>query len=175
MERQNNFDDHYVSTDRDDGLFFVDIPNGNNKYTEELRKLDVCQHCLRWYNNKNHHQKDYTVSDFDIETFFKQFSDTPLANIPTYTDRTAPQSGYPENWNEISLSYKERHYWICQQCHIDLKNHKNLLHVHHKRSKYQNNDIDLIALCVKCHSEQSNHQHMRARFAQEISEIETFV
>lgn len=64
---------------------------------------------------------------------------------------------YPENWDEISRTVKERQGWKCLKCG---KSHRGIsdrgtmiiLTTHHKDGDKQNNeDYNLEALCQSCH------------------------
>jgi hypothetical protein len=161
----------YVVTQRKNGTFLVDTTmNGRTLKKDKEEKLLVCQHCLTWYNGQ--YKKHYSVDNFDIADFFEHFPNTPITYKPPHSDEDAPAQDYPPNWYSIAQSYKERHGWTCKQCKINLDSHRYLLHVHHLAGvkSYQQN-YDLKALCVLCHSEQPNHQHMKEKYASEIAKI----
>ncbi len=159
MKNAGRFD-RYVVTQRKDGTFLVDKKIGYNEYEKnKIEKLSVCYFCLSWYNKK--YRKRYSVDDFNIAAFFENFTNTPITHKPTHTDITAPASGYSENWNNIALELKERYNWTCQQCGKYCAD-KTGLHVHHINGVKSNNlESNLKVLCVLCHSEQPNHQHMK--------------
>lgn len=161
MQRSGRFD-RYVVTQRKDGYFLIDRKVGYNDYKKDnLEKLVVCKNCLGWYGR--HNKRFYNVEDFNIDAFFEQFNNTPIIKKPTYTDITAPASGYTEDWNNISNNLKERKNWTCEQCGRYLKNQTGL-HVHHISGvKSDNSSSNLKVLCEYCHAEQPNHQHMRRR------------
>lgn len=81
---------------------------------------------------------------------------------------------YPENWEEISLSIKERDNWMCQDCLLPFGagntkltvNHKFLvLTVHHKDRDTMNSDpANLETLCSACHLRKEGPLIRREKF-----------
>jgi hypothetical protein len=161
MKTSGRFE-RYVVTQRKDGTFLMDKKFGYNEYQkDQIEKLLVCKNCLNWYNR--HYRKNHGVYDFNIADFFEHFTNTPITHKPTHTDITAPASGYTEDWDNISLELKNRYNWTCQQCGKYCAD-KTGLHVHHINGVKSNNlESNLQVLCVRCHSEQPNHQHMKRR------------
>ncbi|MDP3007928.1 MAG: hypothetical protein Q8N30_02510 [Methylococcales bacterium] len=161
----------YVVTQRKNGTFLIDTTmNGRLLKKDKEEKLLACKNCLKLYNER--YRKNYTPNDFDIATFFDHIRNTPIIYKPSHTDENAPDQDYPPNWDSIALSYKERHGWTCEQCKMNLDSHRYLLHAHHLAGvKSYQQDHDLKALCVLCHFEQPYHQHMKEKFAPEISKI----
>ena len=85
-------------------------------------------------------------------------------------------NGYGRNWKIISRAIRDEREWTCERCHIPLgekKERRFLLHVHHKdRNKKNNNESNLEALCVVCHSECEGHDHLKKDISHAIySEI----
>jgi hypothetical protein len=78
-----------------------------------------------------------------------------LKTIPTgLTDR---DDGYPDDWEKISLDYRRRIGFICENCGAYAPDG----HVHHDISVSKggsSNDNNLIFLCKDCHKQQ--HPHM---------------
>jgi hypothetical protein len=159
MKNAGRFE-RYVVTQRKDGTFLMDKKVGYNHYEkDQIEKLLVCKYCLNWYNR--HYRKNHDVYDFNIADFFENFTNTPIIHKPSHTDITAPASGYPENWDSISLERKNRYNWTCEQCGKYCAD-KTGLHVHHINGvKSDIRESNLKVLCVLCHSKQPNHQHMK--------------
>jgi 5-methylcytosine-specific restriction endonuclease McrA len=157
----------YVAADNEDGNFHVRYNAGPIKLT----KLDVCQNCLdklSW-NGFNSGLDSATrarlVGDFSIKNFFLKYPKTLHPQIPIHTPQTAPINDYPDNWEEISNELKRQLRYRCQNkgCNIQLSyENKSYLHVHHinglKNDCAPNN---LICLCIKCHADQPNHNHIK--------------
>jgi hypothetical protein len=156
----------YVMTQRKDGYFFID-KNGIQNCEE---KLVVCKNCLNWYNKQ--YRRGLTVESFDIADFFRHFKKTPITKKPTHTDIFAPKSGYTDDWDSISLRLKQQSGYICDDCRINLINHKKLVQTHHiNGQKNDNRNSNLKVLCMECHSEQPDHGHMKRSAAHEILEV----
>jgi hypothetical protein len=164
--------ERYVATQRKTGYFLMDKKIGYDFYEKDVEeKLDVCKNCLNWYNRN--YRKRYSVTTFDIVEFFEHFTKSPITRTPTYTDKNAPASGYTENWDLISRQRKEQCGYVCQQCSIDLSNHKNLVQTHHANGvKSDNSSSNLKVLCIECHSNQPSHGHMKSSASREISEVQ---
>ena len=67
-------------------------------------------------------------------------------------------------WTALSDWYRTEQNWICEACGIDLQERKEFLDTHHVRGRGYNSPDDLKALCVKCHSDQtepSDHSFMK--------------
>lgn len=62
-------------------------------------------------------------------------------------------SGYPNNWNEISFTLKRESGFTCYICEVSqIDNPAIILNVHHKDYDPQNNESDnLVVLCRDCH------------------------
>jgi hypothetical protein len=72
-----------------------------------------------------------------------------------------PSNIYPEDWDVVSRRVREEMEWCCEMCGIDLKDHRGLLHVHHRDLRKQNNSREnLMAVCVLCHARFPNHGHL---------------
>ena len=95
------------------------------------------------------------VSSAHQSTFLeieKVTSSTPLRDAH-------PVNDYSPDWNSISVNYRQKQHYICQDCGVDLSSERRLLHVHHKnRDKGDNREKNLIALCASCHKKQPYHE-----------------
>ena len=170
MQSKGRFE-RYVVTQRKTGYFLMDKKVSYDFYEKDVEeKLDVCKNCLNWYNRN--YRKRYGVETFDLVEFFESFPQSPITQLPMYTDLSAPISGYTEDWNLISARRKSDCYYTCQICDIDLSDHKKLIHTHHANGrKSDNSPGNLKVLCVECHSQQPSHEHIRSRFSSEITEV----
>lgn len=62
-------------------------------------------------------------------------------------------TGYPDNWNEIATTLKEKHGWKCERCgHAHDPATGYCLTVHHLDMEPSNcREWNLAALCQRCH------------------------
>lgn len=65
----------------------------------------------------------------------------------------ANKSLYPPDWYSIAQSVKEKANWQCQNCHHAHSPDTHFtLTVHHKdHNTFNNDELNLIALCQRCH------------------------
>lgn len=157
----------YVAADNEDGNFHIRYNSGLLK----RQKLDVCQNCLdklSWNgfsSSKDASIRAQIVSRFSIKDFFDQYPKSLHSQIPVHTSQTAPVNDYPDNWDEISNELKRQVRYRCQNigCGIQLTyEDKGYLHVHHINGlKNDCSPNNLICLCIKCHADQPNHNHIK--------------
>ena len=77
-------------------------------------------------------------------------------------DETAPVNIYPENWPEIRERIRMQRGFRCEECRIDLSSHRRFLHLHHRNAQMnENEDDNLVLLCIEHHVVQPSHGHMR--------------
>ena len=167
MKSQNRYDRYVVAT-RTDGKFIINFLVGgkiHDKGERVERRLYVCKNCLNKLDYKNYRHKKTQQNEirefFDLKAFFEKYG-AQITKQPTGTDITAPVDQYPSNWPHISRPYKEKVGWKCEECEIDLREREEFLEVHHINLKRDNKEQDLRALCIGCHAEQFQHQHIKA-------------
>lgn len=155
----------YQVTNNTEGIFKV---HGISQKSREKRyaevALHVCKNCLEClnyqdYNKKNYAHKQEVYHNFNLEEFFNSYQ-TYFKNLPA--DIGQDKAGYADDWDNISKQYRQSQRWCCEQCHVNLENHKRLLHTHHINGvKHDNSWHNLKALCTECHSRQHFHGHMK--------------
>lgn len=162
--------DRYVVSINTNGRFDLNIIKSQIKTKRENCELSVCQNCLSLLNFDGFligwpkTKREIFVKQFTIEHFFEKYPRSLHVTNPTYNSGNAPLNNYTEDFNAISIKIREHHKWICQQCWIDLSDIKqrHWLHVHHINGlKYDNNPENLQCICVKCHADKPNHNHMK--------------
>lgn len=156
----------YVRTQNETGIFYLNIINGRTVREVEER-LDVCRNCLsilRWegYHSQNwsEKQKNKCVKDFTISRFFEKYPKS-LVDDNGYSSINSPRNIYPQDWDNISRSYRAFKNWTCEKCGVNLANHTSLLETHHiNGQKNECQYSNLMALCADCHSKMPMHSHM---------------
>ena len=165
MRRQGRYDRYVVATRRD-GRFTVNFLDGNRLIEQEVEcRLYVCRRCLDRLNYQNYRnrrtQRDEIRDSFDLNEFFEMYN-SRIAIESTGTDITASVNQYPPNWDRISRNYRETVRWQCEECDIDLTDRREFLEVHHINGlRNENRKDNLCALCINCHAEQFQHQHIK--------------
>lgn len=173
--RQSNRYERYVVTTRTDGKFIVNFLGESwyrDKEEEVERRLYVCKNCLSrlnyngyksyGYSGYGQRKKNAIRESFDLREFFERYG-SQITREPTHTDITAPLNTYPPNWNQISHRYKEKRNWECEECGINLRDERKFLHVHHiNGQKNNNNDKNLLSLCIGCHANKPQHHQLRS-------------
>ncbi|WP_444913323.1 HNH endonuclease [Microbulbifer sp. PAAF003] len=153
--------ERYKVTNNLSGVFEIYGTHPGGREIKGETKLKVCQNYLKLVNYKGFATSgDRRVfTGFKIDEFFATYSSL-FTQLPKHNEYLKG-TGYSSDWERISLSVRERARYVCQDCRVDLFNHKSLLHVHHiNGNKRDNRPENLRALCADCHKKQPHHQHM---------------
>ena len=160
MRQKGRFERYVVRNDTSEYFYITGTEDFGHRKIEGSARLRVCKNCLRKLFYSEYSRDPVGVfSNFDLKEFF-QIYETNFVSEPS---RSAGQfdGGYSENWGRISMAYKRNRGFTCEKCHVNLRGHTGLLHVHHIDGvKTNNRPSNLKALCVECHSEQPDHEHM---------------
>lgn len=168
---QKNHSNRYVVATRSDGIFTIKRANSSGKeWNAEEARLDVCKlclHTLNWqgYASKSYQEKNHIFEHFDLKEFFAKYPNSASTYRPQYTDKDAPTNTYSSDFHLISNQFRAAKNWCCEACHADLSatRLRRFLHVHHRNGqKNENQHSNLQALCIACHAQQPNHEHMRS-------------
>ena len=162
--RANNRFERYVATNNLSGSFFISGQVWPSHQTiEGHTELKVCQNCLKKLNYQgiSVSEKYWDIFNcFTLEKFFSTYSSF-FKHMPTRRAGVGSSDGYTDDWNDISGRYKTAKNYCCEQCHVDLSEHKNLLHTHQINGvKKDNNNSNLRALCSDCHRKQPMHEQL---------------
>lgn len=160
----------YVIASREDGLFQLNYVDSGRR---EDKHLDVCQNCLDKLKYKGFElamrpgTRREAVHKFSIQEFFESYPKNLHHSMPLYTDWTAPTNDYTDDFAEISIAYREKANWTCEniECGIRLADSelRRYLEVHHiNGQKNENQHENLKALCIRCHALQPFHGHVSA-------------
>jgi hypothetical protein len=148
----------YVASNKTDGKFEIRELDSLGKTKNSVGELNVCKNCLERLNYKNYainyRQRNDIYVKFSIKEFFEQYKATDIVQPKRNAD-TDPTNNYSKDWDTISRQRKRVKSYICENCHVNLATKLNLLQVHHKnRRKDDNRPENLVVLCVDCHSKQ---------------------
>lgn len=169
MAAQGRYD-RYVACNKITGMFEI---SGPRNQTAEVA-LHVCKNCLSLLNYKAARDstaiRNNLAENFDFNDFFKTYS--------SFFDRmprgmATDEVGYTDDWLQISRSYREKAGYVCSDCRVDLKQHKNLCHVHHINSvKNDNSPNNLEVLCADCHRKRhGTHLYLSHEDTQTINRL----
>lgn len=154
----------YDVISRVDGLFPVFGRNYRIKQDIEGESdLRVCKNCLKILNYKGFSIQSNAVkiqvfNEFSYEQFFEVYS-SYFKSLPVHRQKAT--SNYIADWPSISAKLRSELDYTCEQCGVDLKSEKTLLHTHHiNGNKADNGRNNLRVLCADCHKKQPHHGHV---------------
>ncbi|MFT7033776.1 MAG: hypothetical protein ACJA2S_002284 [Cyclobacteriaceae bacterium] len=145
----------YVISLSTNGVFKINLTSFGKIIKEGLNEeLEVCMNCMK-------HLDLGRKSNFNLDHFLNTHS-TLLDNGLFRDENRADINVYARNWDNISIQYRRKVNFVCEDCGSDKSMDSANLHCHHiDGDKSNNNDYNLKALCVGCHSKQPGHDHMR--------------
>ena len=163
MRDEGRFE-RYVVTHRTNGLFQVDwVDFHTHERGETNAALKVCKNCLialNWQGYAASHEEEIW-RDFDITQFLFDYS-TFFRTRPSRSDTEAVPNVYVRDWPKISEKTRRARGWTCEDCGVNLEQHRGLLHCHHISGVCtDNNDSNLKVLCQLCHAQQPGHGHLK--------------
>ncbi|ANU38182.1 HNH endonuclease signature motif containing protein [Vibrio scophthalmi] len=144
-----------------------DIPICDDKDNTDDAKLVVCGRCLRkvkylpYIKAGSDEEKKRVQMEFSLREFLKKQYSFPEESLP-FRHAEFSNFSYTSDWKSVSEVYKLSHNYSCEECGVELKQRKELLHTHHIDGvKSNNHPANLMALCVECHSKQPKHKHLK--------------
>ena len=93
----------------------------------------------------------------------KPSNDIEISGLVAGVLTAIKEDDYTPDWEIVSRNTRQQYDWVCQDCRLDFKDNtlKKFLHVHHINGRKNDNQAkNLKVLCIRCHAQQPNHQHM---------------
>lgn len=168
--RANKRYERYVVATREDGSFELNISaKGIKGFDHRTERLNVCQFCLGklgWQgfdHSLSQTKRRAIVDGFTLKIFFNVYGKSLVINNPLHTANTAPLNTYTDDFKIVSDRIKKDRGYRCEQCKIDLSNHRQFLHAHHMNGqKSDNSPSNIKVVCIRCHAEEYSHGHLKA-------------
>jgi len=165
MRIQGRFE-RYVVTQTVSGDFEISGRSySNGSLVTKSARLKVCKCCLEKLNFDSYllasrTEKNHKWLSFSLPSFFETYS-TRFRKLPGGLAGSEDASGYSQNWPEVSRRLRDDSNYCCEDCHISLSDHQDLLHVHHVNGvKNDDRRQNLRVLCKDCHRKQPMHGHI---------------
>jgi len=160
----NNRKHRYKTNSRTDGRFFFQFSDQRGQIIAKNsnQRLNVCKNCLKKIGYKG---SDKDVKEFNLETINKQYEMWTDQNTKELQKgENAEPNVYKKDWTTVSNRVKEESNYRCNEYGWSVKNEsqKRYIHTHHiNGDKTDNRPQNLKVLCIKCHSKQPKHGHMK--------------
>ncbi|MNM71689.1 hypothetical protein D3C81_833600 [compost metagenome] len=162
MRSKGRFE-RYVVTNNLNGVFKITGKNNRGSYDEVESSLRVCKNCLEKLNYQNfchESNRQHIWQRFAIADFFETYS-TVFRHLPQRLSQTMGNTDYSKDWQAISAEVRQRCRFNCDQCGVNLSDHRHLLHVHHVNGvRSDDSSANLRPLCADCHRKQPMHDHL---------------
>ncbi len=162
MRADGRFEKYVVTNDTSGEFPISGSGNYGQSKEEGYARLNICKLCLGQLNYKGYSSgghRSNIFNEFDMIEFFATYSSF-FPHMPSRRAETA-KSGYSDDWSKISSHYRVEKNFECEECKVNMRSNRALLHVHHVNGvKSDNRPSNLRALCIDCHSKQPMHEHM---------------
>lgn len=162
-----NTEARFKQSQKDDGTFHYTFTMNNQIILQTAQqKLLMCRNCIGKINS----EYGYLFKTSITKQTLQKARELQIQKIKHDFRVSGQPNLYPDNWDKISLQIRERDHWICrnEKCpcadSVDFSKpeNKEFLWVHHKNMDVTDNtSLNLISLCVSCHSNQPHHNHMK--------------
>lgn len=160
----------YVATNNLSGEFEISA----SERVDAKAKLKVCLNCLTLLDYKqsrgNKDIRRNNFLNFDLKEFFSTYSSC-FKHMPKYTDKDSVV--YTSDWKQVSERTRSSKNYTCEECRVNLSQHKRLCHTHHINGVKQDNSLgNLQVLCADCHrKEHHGHMFVSHKDTQQITQL----
>ncbi|MDZ4097194.1 MAG: HNH endonuclease [Methylophilaceae bacterium] len=168
MKEKGRFERYFAITNAT-GIFPVNGVSPNTRAeVSGNASLYVCLNCLTQINYKQSARsaslRKSVRAQFEVFVFFETYSSC-FKYFPQRSGTNPGSSNYTNDWKEISDRIRRHANWLCDDCGVDLRDRKDLLHVHHKNGNKANNEpSNLRPLCAACHRDQPLHESLFIKY-----------
>lgn len=159
----------YFAITNPTGIFPVSGVSSYSRISMEGHaNLQVCMNCLTKINyRKSALSKNFmwqARDEFNISEFFEAFTSC-FKHFPSRSGVNPGNRNYTSDWRNISSQVRHHANWCCSDCGVDLKDRRDLLHVHHRNGdKIDNTSSNLQPLCAACHRDQPMHETLFIKY-----------
>jgi hypothetical protein len=174
MRQKNRFQKYRAVVNVTGDFEVFGVSQATRQPVDGSARLHVCINCLKHLNYRGYvtePERQHQIRHaFNLKDFFAENS-TLFRFLPTsFIERKA---GYADNWSDISDQFRASRNFACEQCNLDLKQWKYLLHAHHIDGNKRNNQhANLMALCADCHRKQPLHDFMSIK-AKDMAKLQS--
>ncbi|RXJ71674.1 HNH endonuclease [Veronia nyctiphanis] len=162
MRAEGRFERYVVINDTSGNFPISGASHYGRGFEEGKARLKICKLCLKYLNYQGYEFggiRKQIFEQFDMSQFFSTYSSF-FTHMPSRSAETA-KTAYSSDWTKVSSSYRVEKGFSCEQCGVNLRSHRTMLHVHHINGVKSDNSLsNLKALCIDCHSKQPMHRHM---------------
>lgn len=160
----------FFCTNRNDGEFEAykevggNLPANDkgNPAKPQTYNLKPCLPCIAKYlgipEKEEYPRRKIIADNFD----YKQFIYEMETSLHSSAWRSRLFKFTDKSWSELSEEVRRLGGWSCEECGLVLgEEYRMFLHVHHiNQDRSFNHRVNLISLCLDCHSLQPNHKSL---------------
>jgi hypothetical protein len=168
MRGQGRFERYFAITNPTGSFPVSGVSRAAGVEVSGNASLYVCLNCLSQINYRqsalSSSMKYKARAEFEIAEFFETYSSC-FTYFPQRSGSDPGKSGYTDDWKDVSERIRRHANWCCNDCGVDLKERKDLLHVHHRDgNKANNTPSNLRPLCAACHRDQPMHETLFIKY-----------
>jgi len=161
----------YVVAIKEDGNFAINKVHKFGGTKRDSLRLITCEQCLNALEfdgfsfDLPEFKRRRIVNSFSIGKFFTRYPKCLVVEDPGQRAEAEPNDGYVRDFSEFSARMKRERGYQCDSCKIVLvapSVHKFLHVTYTEEAKRNPNPRNVKVLCLRCHTEQPKHAHMKS-------------